>query len=83
MLYRVVIGDAQQVRAIVELELSGYVITEQGALCVHADPQSVIGVWAPGQWRSIMEVESWNRARKAGVGEDTRGRQASRPLQAL
>lgn len=85
MLYRVVIGDVQQVRAVLELELASYIVSELGSLVIYEDgtPQRVIGTWAPGQWRSIVEVESWERARKAGVGENPRGRIAPRQVQAV
>ena len=83
MLYRVVIGDTQQVRGIVELELWGYQVTDSGHLIVLETADKHIGTWAAGQWRSIVVVEAFNRARKAGVGEDSRGRQAPRQIQAV
>lgn len=85
MLYRVVIGDATQVRAVLELELAEYVVSEQGMLTILEDgtPHRVIGTWAAGQWRSIVEVESWDRARKAGVGENPGRRIAPRQVQAV
>lgn len=84
MLYRIVVGDATQVRGIVELELASYGVTAEGALAIYAEgaPDRVIGMWAPGRWHSIVEVESWNKARKAGVGdENSRGRIAPRQAQ--
>lgn len=87
MLYRVVIGDAAQVRGIVELEIDAYKI-EDGALAIFVrageDVSLEVGRWATGHWRSIVNVELWNKARKAGVGdENSRGRIAPRQAQAI
>lgn len=84
MLCRIVVGDAQQVRGIVELEVANYSETESGALRIFDEAGKEIGRWATGRWHSIVAVEAWNQARKAGVGDENPGRrQAPRPLQAL
>lgn len=86
MLYRIVVGDATQVRGIVELEIASYSVTDEGALAVYeaGTPARVIGMWAPGRWHSIVEVEAWNRARKQGVGDENPPRRfAPRQTQAV
>lgn len=86
MLYRVVIGDATQVRGIVELELAEYAIDEHGTLVIYEDgtPHRVIGAWAAGRWHSIVAVDAWKRALKQGVGdENPRGRIPPRQVQAV
>lgn len=86
MLYRVVVGDATQVRGVVELDIASFTVTDQGALVIYiaGAPEKVIGMWAPGRWHSIVEVQSWKQALKQGVGdENPRGRIPPRPIQAV
>jgi hypothetical protein len=79
MLYRVVIGDAAQVRGIVEIDLEKFEIRDGTLVIYGPEATQVIGVWAANHWHSIVVVESWERARRTGVpNENPRWRQASR-----
>ena len=75
MRLRVVVGDVRQpLRGIVELEAGSYVITE-GMLVIRVEgdlaaPAQVIATWAPGAWRSIVEVEGFRRALQPGSVSD-------------
>ena len=86
MLYRIVVGDRNTVRGVVELDAVGYDITALGALVITAasvPPQPMV-TYAPGAWRSITDVERFKAALKAGISDENSGRrQETRPSQAL
>lgn len=96
MRFRIVVGDLRQpLRGVVEVEAHSYSITEQGMLVVLANgdlagPPHPIVTYAPGAWRSIVEVEGFRRALQPGSvsdevsktearREDPRRRQTQRP----
>ena len=60
--YRIIVGDRNTVRGVVELEAASYGITEQGVLALHAEDHGVIVTYAPGAWRSITDVERFKAA---------------------
>ena len=77
MRLRVVVGDLRQpLRGIVELEAATYSISEEGLLVVFGtvadlvNPAQPIATWAPGAWRSIVEVEGFRRALQPGSVSD-------------
>lgn len=85
MRYRIVVGDRNTVRGVVEIEAAGYSITE-GMLNIFADVglQHVFVTYASGAWRSITDVETFRAALKAGSSdENPTGRQTTRPVQAV
>lgn len=87
MKFRVVVGDSRQVRGVVELEAHSYSITDQGTLVILGGntPPHPIVTYAPGAWRSVVEVEGFRAALQPGSVSDeatkienSRRRQAQR-----
>lgn len=85
MRYRIVVGDRNTVRGVVEIEAAGYSITE-GMLNIFEDPElrHVFVTYANGAWRSITDVETFRTALKAGSSDENPARRETpRSLQAL
>ena len=85
MRYRIVVGDRNTVRGVVEIEATGYQMKD-GALLIYDDAgaTTVIVTYAEGAWRSITDVEKFRAALKAGSSdENPTGRQTPRPFQAV
>jgi hypothetical protein len=84
MKYWVVFGDEPRGRGVVELEAKSYSLTAEGALIVKGEEDQPIATWAPGAWRSIVDSAAFKASLTSGApSEDSRRRQAQRPLQAF
>lgn len=77
MRYRIVVGDGRQpLRGVVEVEAHSYSITDQGMLVVMGGngPPHPIVTYAPGAWRSIVDVEGFRTALLPGSVSDESSR---------
>lgn len=84
MRYRIVVGDRNTVRGVVEIDAASYGITEQGVLSLLDDSHALIVLYAPGAWRSITDVERFRAAIKAGSSDENPARRETpRSLQAI
>lgn len=84
MRLRIVVGDRNTVRGVVELECARYVITERDVVVVEDTDGQPIVSYLPGAVRSITDVERFNNAFRAGNSDENPGRrQASRSVQAV
>lgn len=86
MRYRVIVGDRNTVRGVVELEANNRQVTKEGTLILYADAEGMnaIVTYAAGAWRSITDVELFKAAFKAGQSDENPGRrEAARSVQAV
>lgn len=83
MLLRVVVGDRNTVRGVVELEASRFTVDGEMVTIYDAEGQPIV-TYLPGACRSITDVDRFKAALKAGMSdENSRGRGTTRPLQAV